>query len=352
MSRSRASRADVIHASRGDVVVIGAGVIGLSSAACLLEAGYRVRVCAQSLPPALTSCVAAAFWYPFNVFPEQRVRVWADTSYRVFTELARVPETGVRVAPALELLPGPSAPPSWSAVIPDYRAVGPSSLPAGYRDGFAFSSFVIETPIYLPWLLRRVIELGGELETRTLASLDDAPACDLLVNCAGLGSGALVGDAAVVPVRGQLVRVENTGVERVTVDEHGPGGAITYIVPRSRDVVLGGTAERGSTRLEPDSEATAQILARCRALEPRLARARVLGVDVGLRPCRDELRLELERGRSGAPVLHNYGHGGAGVTLSWGCARELVELADATLGRSLRAHSLEGARRCSGRAGR
>ncbi len=327
---------DAIAAEPRDALVLGAGVIGLSAAARLLEAGYRVRVCARSLPPAVTSCIAAAFWYPYNVFPAKRVREWSLTSYAVFSELADRPETGVRRVPTLELLPRALPRPGWSAMIPDFRSAPPAQLPEGYPAGFAFTSFVIETPRYLPWLLRRVRTLGGVIETRTLSSLADAPPADVIVNCTGLASRELVGDAALTPVRGQLVRVENPGVERVIIDEHSGADAITYIVPRRHDVVLGGTAERGRDDLEPDPAVTERIVARCRALEPRLADARVLETYVGLRPCRDVVRLEQEQeqkaGDVRAPVIHNYGHGGAGVTLSWGCARETLALVQRALG--------------------
>ncbi len=342
---------DAITAEPRDALVIGAGVIGLSVAVRLLEAGFRVRVCARSLPPALTSCIAAAFWYPYNVFPERRVRDWSRISYAVFTELATDPETGVRRVPTLELLPRALPRPGWSAMIPDFRLAAPEQLPAGYPAGFAFTSFVIETPIYLPWLLRRVRMLGGVIETRTLSSLAEAPPADVILNCAGLESRALVGDAALTPVRGQLVRVENPGIERVTIDEHSGADAITYIVPRARDVVLGGTVERGRVDLEPDPAITERILARCRALVPRLAHARVLESYVGLRPCRDVVRLEQDLGRAaGPPVIHNYGHGGAGVTLSWGCAHETLALVERA--RLLRTDALQAARRGARRARR
>jgi D-amino-acid oxidase len=68
------------------------------------------------------------------------------------------------------------------------------------------------------------------------------------------------------------------------------------------------------------------ILRRCVALEQRLAEAAVLEHRVGLRPGRPEVRLKRENLGNGAPCIHNYGHGGSGVTLSWGCAEEVMEL--------------------------
>jgi len=90
--------------------------------------------------------------------------------------------------------------------------------------------------------------------------------------------------------------------------------------------VLGGSAQEGREDLEPDPDESAAILARCRALEPALANAQLLSVGVGLRPWRPSVRVEREAlGR--AWLIHDYGHGGAGVTLSWGCAEEVARLA-------------------------
>ena len=66
-------------------------------------------------------------------------------------------------------------------------------------------------------------------------------------------------------------------------------------------------------------------MSKCQSLWPELDRSKVVGVSVGLRPSRKEVRLEVEN-ITGRKVVHNYGHGGAGVTLSWGCADEVVRL--------------------------
>jgi D-amino-acid oxidase len=119
--------------------------------------------------------------------------------------------------------------------------------------------------------------------------------------------------------------VRNPGLESFLLDEGNPEG-VTYIVPRTEDCVLGGTAEEGEWDTEPDPEIAAGILRRCVALESRLAEAAVLEHRVGLRPGRPEVRLERDNLSNGVPCIHNYGHGGSGVTLSWGCAEEVTEL--------------------------
>jgi D-amino-acid oxidase len=121
------------------------------------------------------------------------------------------------------------------------------------------------------------------------------------------------------------VRVRNPGLERFVLDGEHPEG-VTYVIPRSGDCILGGTAEEGEWDTEPDSQTAAAILRRCVALEPRLAETEVLEHKVGLRPGRPEIRLEIEGVSESAPRVHNYGHGGSGVTLSWGCAEETLRL--------------------------
>ena len=192
-------------------------------------------------------------------------------------------------------------------------------LPPGFVDGWSFRTPVVEMPVYLDWLVARVAELGGTVTRLNLRSLPAGP--DAVVNCSGLGARLLGSDRSVVPVRGQGVYVAQPEgerrVERWSLDGSGP----TYVVPRAHDVVVGGTDEEGEWSRTPSPDAAADILRRAVELEPRLRGARVLRHKVGLRPVRPAVRLE----RVG-DVVHCYGHGGAGVTMSWGCADEVVAL--------------------------
>ena len=144
----------------------------------------------------------------------------------------------------------------------------------------------------------------------------------MVVNCTGVAARRFADDPKVHPLRGQNLRVANPGLERALADEEGPR-ALTYVIPRPHDCILGSVAVRDDWRLTPDAEATDSILARTALLEPRVAGARILEVKVGLRPGRPEVRLEAEERPEGL-LVHDYGHGGAGFTLSWGCADEVV----------------------------
>lgn len=308
-----------------DVVVVGAGVIGLSAAIRLQEAGLTVRVVARDLPPDTTSGVAAAIWYPYRAYPEADVLRWGRNTFAVFEQMAATPATGVRMGVAKEVFRGSAPDPWWRAAVTDLRRCRPAELPEGYRDGLVFTTPVVEMPVYLAALWRRFASAGGVMEQRTVGSLGGLErTAEAVVNCAGLGARELADDATVAPIRGQVVLVENPGLDQVVLDEYGDD--VTYIVPRTSDCVLGGTAEVGATDLEPDPGTASAILRRCTALEPRLKGARVLGHRVGLRPGRPAVRLEREEHGDGTPLVHCYGHGGAGVTLSWGCAADVVAL--------------------------
>jgi len=304
------------------ILVLGAGVSGLSCAHELLGAGLAVTLWAREEPLSTTSAVAAALWYPFEAGPPERVAGWAARSLRRFRALARVEAPGVRLETLVDLRAPAGEEPAWVGDLDGRRRLAPEEL-GGFAQGWEARVPVIEMPLYLPWLLERVKALGGLFERRKLEDLDETRGFDALVNCTGLGARELLGDRECFPIRGQLVHVARGSVERARYF-HAADGSFGYVVPRSRDCVLGSTAERGVESLAADEETTRSILARCRALEPRLAPT-PLGVAVGLRPGRREIRLEREE-LDRRPLVHDYGHGGCGVTLSWACAEDATAL--------------------------
>lgn len=309
-----------------DVLVIGAGVSGLSCGIRLLEAGYRVRIWARDLPQQTTSGVAAAVWYPYKAYPEDLVVGWSRVTYTELMALRHDPATGILVRTGLEIFPWPVDEPWWGAAVPGYRRIAAHELPAGYVDGYVFDAPVVEMPIYLRYLQQRFEQLGGAIEVRTLSSLAEAVTTSpLVVNCSGLGARELAPDASVFPIRGQVVRVAQVGLSNFVLDDYGPRG-IAYIIPRNDDCILGGTAEDGAEELAPNAHTAEAIQARCQALEALLGTAAVLEHKVGLRPGRPTVRVERESLANGQAIVHNYGHGGAGITLSWGCADEVVRL--------------------------
>lgn len=300
------------------VIVVGAGVMGLTCAVRLAEEGHRVDVVARDLPLETTSAVAAAFWSPPDAPAEQRESRWAARGFEVFTALAADPASGVTLVAGTEVFTAEQPEPAWRDVVPDLARE--TALPAGYADGRTFTCPLVEMPLYLAWLASRLADLGGTLTRINLAALPptgEPGGADVVLDCAGLGARLFASDLSVTPVRGQVVVVEQVGLDRWWFDPE----TLTYVVPRSRDIVIGGTRSPGEWSRTPDPTAAGDILDRAARLVPEVAGARVLRHRVGLRPARPEPRVE----RVG-DVVHCYGHGGNGVTLSWGCADDVVSL--------------------------
>ncbi len=303
------------------VIVVGAGVVGLSCAVRLQQAGHHVDVLARDLPLETTSAVAAAIWYPYRAFPYDQVTAWGATTYRELQRLSDEPDTGIRMVEGIELHRRRTADPWWRDAVPALTRV--TAMPGPYVDGWTFRAPVVEMPVYLRWLERTLAAGGGTITRMALNALPEQ--AEVVVNAAGLGARLTAGDPSVTPVRGQVVVVEQFGLDRWWLDAEGP----TYVVPRSHDVVIGGTDDEGEWSREPDPDVAARILERAAVLVPEVARATVLRHKVGLRPGRPQVRVEEEvvSGPGGPErVVHCYGHGGAGVTLSWGCADEVAAL--------------------------
>ena len=311
------------------IVVVGCGVSGLSSAIRLQEGGHEVRIWTRDVPPNITSNIAAAIWHPYKAFPIDRVVGWGQRTYAVLRELAQTPATGVTLTEGLEVYREPVDDPWWRDCIEHFRRATPEELGSEYKDGYVFDSAVVETPIYLTYLISRFQGLGGVIEQREVTSLSDPLAqSDIVVNCTGLGARTLLDDAELFPIRGQILRTTRPDIERIMLDEDEEYG-VTYVVPRSGDCILGGTAQVGNWSLEPSNEDAAGIIDRCSHLAPAVRGVTVLEQLVGLRPGRTTVRLEVEKAADGKLVVHNYGHGGAGITLSWGCAEEVSGLVQA-----------------------
>jgi D-amino-acid oxidase len=291
-----------------DVIVVGGGIIGLTAAVRLGEAGADVEVWAADDPLDTVSAVAAAVWYPTHTDYSPRVLAWAAAAYAEFTRQAALGRPGVLLRRTRNVGVDSSVP--WWA---------PAAADVTVADGEVhFTAPLVEMDVYLPWLAAQV-----RFVRRRVATLDDGfAAAPIVVNATGLAARELAADPAVHPARGQIVLVENTGIDTSVRCEG------TYVHPRSRDVVLGGTFQEDDWDTTPDPATREAILTRCRELVPELAGAAVVGEKVGLRPARHGgPRVEAVT-VPGGKIVHAYGHGGAGMTLSWGCAGEVVGLCD------------------------
>ncbi|WP_369191125.1 FAD-dependent oxidoreductase [Streptomyces sp. R08] len=307
----------------GDVIVVGGGVIGLTTAVVLAERGARVRVWTREPVELTTSAVAGALWWPYRIEPEPLVGEWALQSLVVYEELAARPEeTGVRMVEGVQGETRLDELGSWAARVPGLREARAEEFAGG---GLWAQLPLIDMSVHLPWLRNRFVELGGTVEEASVVDLSEVPA-SVVVNCTGLDSLDLVPDRSVRPVRGQLVVVENPGITTWLTSVDHSADTSTYFFPQPGGLILGGTAEENAWSMTPDPATAEAIIARCAAFRPEIADARVLEHRVGLRPTRPAVRLEREVLRGGRVLVHNYGHGGAGITVAWGCAREAADL--------------------------
>ena len=306
-----------------DVIVVGGGIIGLTAATRLQQRGAEVTVWTPVGWQDTVSAVAAAAWYPTGLAFDPRVLGWAGATYQQFRRHAYEGVPGVMVRETRNLeRSGDTAPPWWAPAAGRVQCL-PAAAP--WTREVRFQAPMVEMGLYLPWLREQFEAAGGRVVRRRVDRLDEALVeAPVIVNATGLAAGSLCGEPEVYPIRGQIVLVANPGVFVSVRDQGDPG---TYVHPRSRDVVLGGTYQHGDWNTTPDPATRDAIVERCVALVPELAGAPVVGEKVGLRPARrGGPRVEAEKW-AGGTVVHAYGHGGAGMTLSWGCADEVAALA-------------------------
>ncbi|HEY0638174.1 MAG TPA: FAD-dependent oxidoreductase [Pseudonocardiaceae bacterium] len=320
---------------RHEVLVIGAGVSGLTTTLALLESGVPsagIRLIAEQLPAVTTSACAGAIWGPYLSSGDQDTDEWGQHTLERLHELAADPATGVRVVPGTEASRLDSEPPSWATKVEGFRRCAAADLPDGFVSGWRYAIPIVDMPRYLGHLVKHLGQTDVTVESGHFRSLADAATtAKVVVNCTGIEARTLVPDPSLTPVRGQLVVVENPGIEEFFAEHTEGVDDLTYLLPQGDHVVLGGSVHEGAGERHVDPEVGRGILERCVAVEPRLRGVRVLEHRVGIRPSRPRVRVERDDSWA-VPVVHNYGHGGSGVSLSWGCARDVARLVTAALG--------------------
>lgn len=323
------------------IAIIGAGVSGLTCGVVFAERGLATKIFADQVGTRTTSGAAGALWFPYDAEPAARVIPWALATYKVLAKLA---SDGESARPNLECLThssletgvsmielrqycrsGKIAVPDWASSFVVPREIATSlHISDSFSDGFAVRVPLVDTTIYLDYLIERFKKAGGAVKSNVrLEKIEDVEG-DLVINCAGIGARELASDPDLEPHRGQVAivpRPEN--VDSAIVCDDAP---LMYVIPRTNDCLFGGTNDV-SDDLNPDPKTRDAIVAECSRVlgirSPRVLRERV-----GLRPFRKTgVRLEKAKLRDGRAVVHNYGHGGSGFTLSWGCADTVLELA-------------------------
>lgn len=348
------------------ITVLGAGVSGLTCGICLREAGYPVTIIADKQSPDTTSDRAGACFTPYGAPTNTRMLGWISVSFRRFCTLAQSPgsaQTGISLATFRHYgIAGQEEFPWWEGAVNQglSRGEGIERLQdvardskGAYAHGWRGLLPRMDIPTYIPWLRSRFVdELGGRIETRRVVSFVDLikEGWRIIVNCTGLGARELCHDSAMFPMRGQVLRVANTIGLSECLAEAGRGATGAYLFAFPEAIVAGGTYEKGIAEAVFEQDEGERIMSRCQALllnagyspaqADGLAKAPRLKAWAGIRPCRrvdlpggvvggvddEAVRLEVEWMNEGRAIVHNYGHGRSGITLSWGCAEEVVRL--------------------------
>lgn len=350
----------------------------------LLDRGYRVTIVSKAWvndETRLTSQIAGALWeYPpavcgkhTDVISLAHSKRWCMTAYHVWDAIASVPslsqESGVRMMPSdfffLEqiekdaeqyakmqeiMASGVKGFYRGSDII-DERGIDPAY---GAVDAYELLAPVIDTDKAMQWLTGLVQNKGANFVTEAIEddliniedSLRSRFEADVIVNCTGLEGYTLAGDSTVYPIRGALIRVINDGTEfpklnaalTITADAAHSSNEIVFLVPRNDNTLLiGGITESHEydLNLTLESPIVRRMRDRCDKFLPGLKDARLdpdYPLAQGLRPFRgSNVRVERELRRPGSKVVHSYGHGGAGWSLSFGCAEDVTTLVEETL---------------------
>lgn len=307
------------------VAVVGGGIIGLHTALEAVRQGHAVRL---YCPPDLTqtcSFKAAASFKPHAIVYDPRVHQMLLDGWEAYVQIAKDPTSGVRLHTHWEAASAPKPLVQYLAVMRSLHLVqARENIPGYYAHAWRYSTFFIDTSVYLPWLQKTLQALGVQFvdiepfqKLADLATLTE----EVVFNCTGLGARELCADRDLVSMKGQVVLIDPQPGMDWSISADG-----FYVYPRAQDTVLGGTTEENCATILPD-HAVAQLLVRANnRILPHITLADVREVKVGLRPYRQTgVRVERES-VAGKTVIHNYGHGGSGVTMAPGSAKLALSL--------------------------
>lgn len=305
------------------VTVIGCGIIGLTTAIKLQEQNFKVTLIAEKRFDETLSSKVGAIWFPFEIHPKEKANNWAVLAYKKY-------QTDVKAGNGVSFIPFITAydeksNTDWTLQLPKdkVRKALSSELPKGIPTAYISIVPLAEPLLYLPYLFKRFLNSGGIYKKQKIKTIEEAVTLDVLVvNCTGLGAKLLCNDEDLQPMRGQILRCRK--MEIPSCADATKKGALSYVINRTEDCVIGGTDYENDWNTNIEKSDTELITSRL--LEGGLSQNKpeIIEEIVGLRPKRSTVRFEYDH--NFPTIFHNYGHGGAGFTVAWGCAIELAEL--------------------------
>jgi glycine/D-amino acid oxidase-like deaminating enzyme len=253
----------------GPVAILGAGVMGLSTARLVQEAGFEAKIYTKALPPETTSNIAGGQWHPFGHYRERAVtQAWrqqymaaAAYSWRRF-QIMVGDDYGIRWLPTY-VEAGRAEAQLFEGFPPASRLLDPAQHPFPLASVARFDTMYVEVGRYLRQLVRDFEMAGGRIVIRDFNAPADIQALPeaLVFNCTGLGSRALFQDTALIPVRGQLAILLPQPEVRYAFS-----GAAGYMFPRADGILLGGTFEPNVWDASPQQADIERIVASHRQL--------------------------------------------------------------------------------------
>lgn len=335
------------------VAVVGAGIIGTSSALCILESGLNVdlTLISERFSPATTGDGSAGSLFPSTLgsqTSQTEIATWFRATYDYLLSWMKSPNAdkyGVGIVHGYVLYqtaleernPIYALSHEIQDVFLNFRTLHEKEAKLfgdQYKSGYFYTTVYAECVKFIPSMMQRIRQLGGQIEQGKVESLTSLYSnFDVVINCTGLGSRKLVPSdpTPVFPIRGQVVRVKANWVKHMILSPDSGN----YIIPNGDEIILGGTKQENDEHPNPRQKDRDHILNGCYSLIPSLKNAEQVTEWVGFRPGRVKPRIELEYIRVDSSnktlrrpgvVIHNYGHGGSGVTLFWGCALQVRKL--------------------------
>jgi D-amino-acid oxidase len=303
------------------ITIVGAGISGLAAAYTLRGQKHTIKIIARGFTPDITSDRAAAFWFPYHIRNDERGIHWCKRSYEVYKNLSEDSSCGVSMQKLLKVVRQGVLEEeiTWFSFMPEgsYRILEAHETPEGYAIGYDARVPLIETQIFLPWLMNELQQMNITIEQREIVSFDEISDTDVIINCSALGAQQLCNDKELIPVRGQVGLLAPKNNFPIFLDNELP----LYIVPRKDAVIIGGTYEEGIADAVTEAATINRLFNNAYEVFPELKDQKIMGSWAGLRPYRPLVRVERE-----GKIIHNYGHGGSGFTLAWGCAEEVASL--------------------------